>query len=504
MTLAADAAYPRSGQPQPQPGHFEALISLADAFGDGLVEVDERGRALPLNPVAAELLPLLGGAPGEALPAELAALIGDASAAGKAEVRDLAGAGPGARHLRVAAFCSGPVRLLAVRDNTEERLLQERLLQSEKMASVGQLVSGVAHELNNPLTGVMGFAQLLLARELDETSRAQVRTIYGEAERAAKIVQNLLSFARRRKPAKEMADVNALLAQVLELRSYDFGIRNISLDMELDPRMPQCWVDPDQVQQVFLNIVKNAEQAMIEARGGGRLIVRTQSTGQGVRVTIADEGPGIAPEVARRIFDPFFTTKDAGQGTGLGLTISYGIVEEHGGRIYAENRPEGGAAFIVELPVGRPPQQGPPEAAAGPAGAAPVEGAAAAKPSYRVLVVDDEESIRLLLRDILEMDGHRVEVAASGIEAWQHLDGGDLDVIVTDMKMPGMDGATFYKELRQRDPELARRLIFITGDTVSPDTRAFLQQVQNPVLSKPFKIGPLRDAMEEVMARRTA
>jgi two-component system NtrC family sensor kinase len=503
MTLATDAAYPQSGQPEPQPGPLAAFVALADALGDGLVEVDDRGYAHPLNPTAAELLPLLGGAAGEALPAEIAALLANSAASGRAEVRDFTGVGPAARHLRVATLCNGPVRLLAVRDSTEERLLQERLLQSEKMASVGQLVSGVAHELNNPLTGVMGFAQLLLSRDLDETSLSQVRTIYGEAERAAKIVQNLLSFARRRKPAKEMADINALLAQVLELRSYDFGIRNIALDMELDPRMPRCWVDPDQVQQVFFNIVKNAEQAMIEARGGGRLIVRTQSTEAGVRVTIADEGPGIAPEVARRIFDPFFTTKDAGQGTGLGLTISYGIVEEHGGRIYAENRPEGGAAFTVELPVGRPPQPAASEDA-GPAGAPPVAGPVVAKPSYRVLVVDDEESIRLLLRDILEMDGHRVELAGSGIEAWQHLDAGDLDIIVTDMKMPGMDGATFYKELRRRDPDLARRLIFITGDTVSSDTRSFLQQVQNPVLSKPFKIGPLRDAMEEVMASRPA
>jgi two-component system NtrC family sensor kinase len=430
--------------------------------------------------------------------------------------------GSAARHIRVAAFAQDGLRLLALRDNTEERLLHERLLQSEKMASVGQLVSGVAHELNNPLTGVMGFAQLLMSRDLDEASRAQVRTIYGEAERAAKIVQNLLSFARRRKPAKEMADVNALLAQVLELRSYDFAIRNISLDMALDPWMPHCWVDADQIQQVFFNIVKNAEQAMIEAHGGGKLIVRTRAiphTGSeatngaaaapwGVRITIEDTGPGVSLEAQRRIFDPFFTTKEAGQGTGLGLTISYGIVDEHGGRIWAENGHSGGAMFVIELPVAGPEQANghvAPDAGADPAGLAPppfVQPAPADKPGYRVLVVDDEESIRLLLRDILTMDGHRVEVASSGIEAWARTEDGGFDVIVTDMKMPGMDGATFYRELRQRDPALAERIIFITGDTVSPDTRAFLQEVHNPVLSKPFKIGPLREAMQGVVSSK--
>jgi two-component system NtrC family sensor kinase len=305
------------------------------------------------------------------------------------------------------------------------------------------------------------------------------------------------------------------------------------------------------VQQVFFNIVKNAEQAMIEANGGGRLTVRTvalppsgvvsqrradtpriggggvdSAVGGGaasVRITIADDGPGIAPEVARRIFDPFFTTKEAGQGTGLGLTISYSIIDEHGGRLWAEPRPTGGTAFIIELPVSGAsasetgPQDGTrPEvlegrqgsgglgASAGEAGADSTS-PTPSRPSYRVLVVDDEESIRLLLRDILEMEGHSVEIGASGIDAWSHLDaeGGPPDVIITDMKMPGMDGATFFREVSRRDPALAKRIIFITGDTVSPDTRAFLQEVSNPVLSKPFKIGPLRDAMEEVIGRRT-
>jgi two-component system NtrC family sensor kinase len=540
MTLAAgDPLAPTRPLPPIPAPPVSAFVALADAIGDGLVAVDDAGTVRALNASGEALLPLVGGRSGGLAPVELFDALSDSRASGKPVVREVVARSPASRHVRIAALALEGQRIVALRESTEERLLQERLLQSEKMASVGQLVSGVAHELNNPLTGVMGFAQLLLARDLDEASRQQVRTIYGEAERAAKIVQNLLSFARRRKPAKEMADVNALLAQVLELRSYDFAIRNISLDMELDPRMPRCWVDADQVQQVFFNVVKNAEQAMIDAHGGGRLTVRTQgpqgesgSSGAAVvRITVADDGPGIAPEVARRIFDPFFTTKEAGQGTGLGLTISYGIIDEHGGRLWAEPRTEGGTAFVIELPLAGPsasqsavdaPRTGgqgavapQPEANEGgqasrgeetasqQAGTGP-HAPAFTRPSYRVLVVDDEESIRLLLRDILEMEGHRVEVATSGIDAWSHLDGegGPPELIITDMKMPGMDGATFFKEVSRRDPALARRIIFITGDTVSPDTRAFLQDVTNPVLSKPFKIGPLRDAMEELMGAR--
>lgn len=552
-----------------------AFVALAEAVGDGLVEVDATGLARALNVAGRALLPLTGGQDGGMAPKALFDLLAASRSEGRVVTQDIVaqipvgeaqGRAPGSRHVRIAALVREDTRLVALRDSTEERLLQERLLQSEKMASVGQLVSGVAHELNNPLTGVMGFAQLLLSRDLDESSRAQVRTIYGEAERAAKIVQNLLSFARRRRPSKEMADVNALLAQVLELRSYDFAIRNISLDMELDQRMPRCWLDPDQVQQVFFNVVKNAEQAMLEANGGGRLTVRTEAIGEhrakgneqggigeqqatgsglratgpdsgmaaighpsgsqspeskpkhpnltpaGVRITIADDGPGIPLEVQRRIFDPFFTTKEAGHGTGLGLTISYNIVDEHGGRVWVESGAGAGSAFIIELPAEGPPSreeqrpagEGQRRTEWQPAIGDQQQGIgteARTSPRYRILVVDDEESIRVLLRDILEMDGHGVEVATSGIEAWDRLDGGDFDVIITDMKMPGMDGATFYRELRGRDPTLAARIVFITGDTVSPDTRAFLQTVPNPVLSKPFKIAPLRDAMESVLTR---
>ena len=484
----------------PPPGYsftpsvsLQPVADLLEPLGVGLLRVGRDGVVAALNHRGASLLEAIGGESGRLLPEALLAHLAEA-ATGAAIVDELGLQTPESRHFSVVIRRGEDETLVALRDHTEERLLQERLLQSEKMASVGQLVSGVAHELNNPLTGVMGFAQLLLARELDETVRGQIQTIYGEAERAAKIVQNLLSVARPRRPSKEMADVNALLQRVLELRSYDFAIRNISLDMTLDTRMPRVWADPDQIQQVFFNLIKNAEQAMIEAHGGGRLTVMTRGQPDGVRISVGDSGPGIAPEVQRRIFDPFFTTKDAGKGTGLGLTICYSIIDEHGGRIWTENLPAGGAVFQVELPVGVAEER---EAAAGDLNG--VSAAPATVSGKRILVVDDEDSIRALLRDILRLDRHSVELASSGIEAAQRVAEEGFDVIITDMKMPGMDGATFYREVRRRDPAQARRIIFITGDTVSPDTRAFLQRVSNPVLSKPFKIGPLRDAIEAVL-----
>jgi len=488
---------------QETPGAFDGLaneasqspllVELCDLLGAGAVRVDVDGRTWPLNGSGRALLAALGGEAGGAVPPAIGALL---EKGGAARVDETVAHTPESRHIAIAAGCVGGECLVLLRDKTDERLLHERVLQSEKMASVGQLVSGVAHELNNPLTGVMGFAQLLLARELEETVRGHVQTIYGEAERAAKIVQNLLSFARRRKPTKEMADLNALVQRVLELRSYDFTVRNITLDMTLDTRMPRVWVDPDQVQQVLFNVIKNAEQAMIDAHNGGKLTVVTQGTASGVRVSIADDGPGIPPEIQRRIFDPFFTTKDAGQGTGLGLTICYSIIDEHGGRIWTENRPEGGAVFHIELPTGAPEDQEAPGPAVGMVQAAP-----AATTGRRVLVVDDEVSIRLLLHDILRLDQHSVALASSGVEALDLVERERFDVIITDMKMPGMDGATFYRQVRQRDPAQARRMVFITGDTVSPDTRAFLQKVSNPVLAKPFKIGPLRDAIESVLSQ---
>jgi two-component system NtrC family sensor kinase len=361
------------------------------------------------------------------------------------------------------------------------------------MSSVGQLVSGVAHELNNPLTGIMGFAQLLLLRDLDETERRQVETIYSEADRASKIVSNLLTFARRRKAQKEQANLNTLIERVLELRNYDLRVRNIEIDIEMDPDLPETMLDTNQVQQVLLNIIINAEQAMRSESGDGRLRIGTKAQRGSIVASFTDTGPGMSAETLRRIFDPFFTTKDAGDGTGLGLTISYGIIEDHGGRIWAESEVGRGTTFYIELPMVS-------RAGASPAAETPAAPAEAPSGSgRRVLVVDDEDSIKELLTNVLEMDNHRVVLASNGKEALDLVQREPFDLIISDIKMPVMGGAELYQRLQDERHPLASRLIFVTGDTVAAETRAFLQGVQNPVLSKPFRLRDVRESVRAVL-----
>jgi signal transduction histidine kinase/ActR/RegA family two-component response regulator len=488
----ASTALERAGAPHPaSEGGLQALIASLD---DGIVLVLEGGNTLA-NEAAHRLLAALCRRPEEQPIAleetPIASLVEEVRTSGQRRQVDYALEDGRRRHLAVKALPLGGFErgvIVLLREVTEERLLQERLMQSEKMASVGQLVSGVAHELNNPLTGIMGFAQLLLTRELDERSRHEVETIQGEAERAAKIVQNLLSFARRRKAEKELANLNTLLERVLELRSYDLRLKNITLDLELDPQLPRTMVDPDQIQQVFFNIITNAEHAMLEANSQGHLIVRSGVAGGYVRLSFADDGPGLPPENLRRVFDPFFTTKKVGEGTGLGLTIAYGLIEDHGGRIRAESRPGKGATFIVDLPIVQGPEQQPvieeKEATHSEVGA------------RSILVVDDESSIQTLLRDVLNMDGHQVDIASSGAEALRCMFDRQYDLIITDIKMPEMNGQEFYRRVREIDREQAGRMVFITGDTVNVATRQFLQRISNPCLVKPFKVEEIREIVE--------
>ena len=234
----------------------------------------------------------------------------------------------------------------------ERQRMEQRLQLATRLATVGELAAGVAHELNNPLTAVQAYAQFLLERnDIEQNLKSDIDIIYREARRATKITGNLLSFARRHKPEKRLVALNEVIQDSIELHAHQMKVNNINLVLEMDPNLPMTMADPHQMEQIFLNIIANAYQAMTEEHGQGELIIKTEKVGGMVLVSFTDDGPGISAENLSRIFDPFFTTKEVGKGTGLGLSISFGIVHDHGGHLYASSETGKGATFVVEIPI---------------------------------------------------------------------------------------------------------------------------------------------------------
>ncbi len=377
-----------------------------------------------------------------------------------------------------------------LRDVTDEARLTEQLLQQEKLVAVGQLVSGVAHEINNPLAGVMAFAQLLLASPvpLAPEPRQAVDTIYREAKRAAKIVSNLLTFARQQPAERGAADLNEIVTDTLELRRYAIRSAGISVTLDLGEDLPATWADPLQLQQVVLNLVSNAEHALKDV-DAPHIRIRTWMEGATIFISVADNGPGVAREQVDRIFNPFFTTKPVGEGTGLGLSISDGIVREHGGRIRVDSPPGEGATFLVELPFIVPPADVR-DAASMTAGG--VVGA------RQMLVVDDEPAMRAAVSGFLRSLGHHVHVAAGGQEARALLAENEYDVVLLDLRMPDLGGEMLYRELCDRDVRHARRVVFVTGDLQSEESQRFLNHAGRPVIGKPFQLDDLAAVIASV------
>ena len=375
--------------------------------------------------------------------------------------------------------------VLVFDDQTEKHKLQEQLIQTAKMSAIGQLIAGVAHDLNNPLASVIGFSDFLIeSTDVPENLRGPLEAIRGEAERAAKIVRSLLTFARKHEGAREPRPIAPLLETTLVLLKNELTAGKIETEVVIADGLPHVDIDANRLEQVFVNLVHNAAQAMQSSGVGDRIDISVEPWLKGVVVSFADNGPGIPPDTAEHIFEPFFTTKAEGEGTGLGLSICQGILTEHGGRITYESARGGGAIFRVELPAGGVPVAETP--------AAPVDPG-----TLRILVVDDEPHIQHYMRATLEAWGHTVSVASDGSEAFAKVTAEPFDVIITDLRMPKRGGREFYEELCSREPDVARRVVFSTGDTVRGDTLEFLESEGRPYLRKPFTLAELRSALAQ-------
>lgn len=393
-------------------------------------------------------------------------------------------------------------RLEIYRDVTGQRLVQSKLLQTEKMAGLGQLVSGIAHELNNPLTSIIGYSQLLLGRRLTAPQEADGRLIHQEAERAARIVKNLLLFAREARPERRPVNLNEIVERTLALRNYELRVENIELSQELAQDLPLVVADAAQLQQVLLNLLVNAEQAIRQGSGEGSIRVRTRKTPRGrVSFEILDSGPGIPQEIIPRIFDPFFSTKPSGAGTGLGLSITCGIVKEHGGDISVQSQLGHGAKFTVELPAA---MQAITPASAQPGSSTtnknPAASAIRAVRGERVLVVEDEPTVAHLIADVLSEEGYKVEIVLDGRDGLDRATGGNYALIICDLRMPHLDGRAIYRELVARGSPMRHRLMFVTGDTLAPRTLEFLEKSGLPFLAKPFLVEELKAVVERALS----
>ena len=371
---------------------------------------------------------------------------------------------------------------------------QAQLVQSEKLSAVGEFVSGVAHELNNPLTSVVGFAELMQQAEIDPQHRRNVELIAASANRCHKIVENLLKFARQHKPERKPVKVEDLVEATIEILRYQMRTSNIEVITEFESGLPRVMADGNQLQQVFLNLINNARHAIEEFRPKGKITVRIVRVGEWMRLLFQDDGPGITRENLGKIFNPFFTTKEVGKGTGLGLSLSYGIIQEHGGTITAHSQPGQGATFIIDLPLAA-------ESASEKQQTRQLRPTELKGHGRRVLVIDDEEMILSLVSELLRAGGCELEVARDGDAALKRLEKERFDAILCDWRMPGLNGQQIYERVRSRNPESASRFIFMTGDLMNEATQRFLKETGNLCLAKPFSLEQLRSTVAQLFNR---
>jgi two-component system NtrC family sensor kinase len=482
---------------------FRAIV---DGMPQAVWLLDADARVVRCNRAAESLASALALVPSE----PIQALGGfDVAASVTAVLRGGASATDSEVHLpdgRIASLTVSPVRdaaekavgaVLVADDVTEARRLQSRVAQSERLSSLGRMLSGVAHELNNPLATVIGFAEIARAAPDHPGLEKRLRLIHEEADRCRRIVGNLLRFARRQEPERKAVVLNELVEATLGLLAYPLRVDGIRVETDLDRSVPAIHADPHELQQVLVNLVTNAHQAIRSAGSPGVISVRTARKGDAaVLVEVRDDGPGIPAGVRDRIFDPFFTTKPSGEGTGLGLSLIYGTVRSHGGSIEVESAPGRGATFTVTLPTGLPVK----------AVAEPDSGAVpeASLRDARILVVDDEPGVALLLCEALEREGASAVAANDATAVRSRLREEPFDLIVCDLRMAGLGAERLHRLLLSVRPDLARGIVLTTGDTVSPEPESVARAIGAVLVHKPFDFPAFLGAVRTSLGRRRA
>jgi two-component system NtrC family sensor kinase len=478
-----------------------------DALSEGLAVVDETGRVRRAN---RSLAVMLGQPLPDVIGAHLChALLGRSHALAQMLEDVRRGERPASlierselngRTFRInAALMPGATAdqasVVLVQDVTEQQAMEAQLIQSEKLATVGQLVSGVAHELNNPLTSIAGLSEFLLEqKELGSGDRGHLRVIHEQAERAGRIVRNLLTFARKGTAERARLDLNDLVQRTLLLMSYDLRLRDVETQTELPENLPEVVGDRHALQQVVLNLLTNAAQAVGDLPSDRPRFIRLETWADGlVHLRVTDTGPGVPESLERHLFTPFFTTKEPGHGTGLGLSISYSIVESHGGHISYERAPGGGASFRIDLPPAPAARPAPPVPPAEPLTPLPPTFAKRA-----ILLVDDDPAVRRLVQALFGREGHTVDVARSAEHALELTEHHGYDLILADGQVSA-NGRLFVEELVSRHPDLRSRTLVATGD-VRPATDEALERLGLRYVRKPFNLRDLREEAARLWA----
>ena len=362
----------------------------------------------------------------------------------------------------------------------EKKEMESRARLATHLASIGEMASGVAHEINNPLTGVIGYSQLLLREDIPENLKDNIRIIHDGAQRVSDIVGKLLSFARQNRAERTFVNINQLLENTLALMAYELRKNNIEVFTYLLPDLPLTLADGGQLQQVFLNIVRNALLEIKRSKGQGLLRVSTSRRQDHIIISFEDDGPGIEAKYLHKIFDPFFTTRKVGEGTGLGLSVCHGIITEHGGTISVDSTPGEGATFILDLPIITEAEE---ELIDSKAHVIQYNALCAS-----ILIVDDEPNVQRVLKEVLSEDGHKVEITDNAMDALDLVDDNSYDLIVLDIVMPGMNGIELYKKIKEKESSTNGKMLFITGDILNKDTESFLNEINANFIVKPFDV----------------